>query len=94
MEHLREPTEEDCLHFPGTSSPPICAVIHLRGKRCDPCRGASNRASAKKIVENRIVINRRQESANLRAEIENVTNTKKTVDLEKSTKWNVNAIPT
>ena len=32
MEYLREPTEEDCLHFPGTSTPPICAVTHLQGE--------------------------------------------------------------
>ena len=84
MEYLREPTEEDCLHFPGTSTPPICAVTHLQGRRCDPCRGASNRASAKKKVENRNErkLNRQQESAILKAELQNVTYTQETINLE------------
>ena len=77
-------TEEDCLHFPGTSTPPICAVVHLRGRKCNPCRGASNRASAKKTVENQNErkLNRQQESASLKAELEVVTFTQDKIDFE------------
>ena len=86
MHNLREPTEDDCLQFPGTSYPPFCAVAHIRRGRCKRCTGAANRASAKRTVENRAEkqYNQRQDSAQLEAQLEHATRAKEQVDLEKA----------
>jgi hypothetical protein len=86
MQHLRKPTEDDCLQFPGTSYPPFCAVAHIRRGRCKRCTGAANRASAKRTAENRIErqLNQLQDSAQLEAQLEHATRAKEQVDLEKA----------
>ena len=86
MENLREPTEADCLQFPGTSNPPWCAVAHIRKRRCTPCTGAANWASAKRAVENRTQkrLNQLQDSAHLEAQLEHATCAKDQVDSEKA----------
>ena len=86
MENLREPTEADCLQFPGTSNPPWCAVAHIRKGRCTSCTGAANQASAKRARENRIQRrqNQLQDSAQLEAQLEYATRAKDQVDSEKA----------
>ena len=56
----------------------------MRGRKCDPCRGASNRASTKKTVENRNErkLNRQQETASWKAELEDITFTRDKIDFE------------
>ena len=85
MNNAREPTEANCLQFPGTSYQPYCAVVHIRKKRCPPCRSAANRAAAKRLVENRKQrnSNKLRVSAQLEAKLDqaNCTMDNKTLEM-------------
>jgi hypothetical protein len=42
---------DTCQRFDGLSIPPICDVKPILDRLCEPCRGASNRASARLFKE-------------------------------------------
>jgi hypothetical protein len=50
-QHMIQYGLDACQRFDGTSIPPICAVKPILNRLCVPCRGASNRASARLFKE-------------------------------------------
>ena len=50
-QHMIQYGLDACQRFDGMSIPPICAVKPILNRLCEPCRGASNRASARLFRE-------------------------------------------